>query len=274
MSLHSSLVKKINFAIETLDSFKIEKGLKDDSAIVLSSLFRKIIELSDGVRVSAENGLKAPAGLSYRSLLEAHLTFKYITIDSDHINDRVKAYKINNHKLQIQAIKEAASNDMADENEERFEKILKIHLDEMGKEKYEEVLAEYDRMHYHDRNNRRKFVPKWHALYGGPQSVNQLAEIMGERMGHGDQVGKRMQQLYGYLSQDAHNYLALRDTTRFENGNIELNSIRDTSRINTSNHYEDDFNLMPVQFLLDDAIKTFISIIYPEYEERSNSSST
>lgn len=57
MKPYDLLKESIQFASKQLEVFKATKSLDDVSTMVITALYRKIIELSEGVRVSAANGL-------------------------------------------------------------------------------------------------------------------------------------------------------------------------------------------------------------------------
>ena len=60
MNPYEVLCKVIGFGNKELEDYTTNKDFQGTHPLVLSSLFRKIIELSDGVRVCAETGLSGP----------------------------------------------------------------------------------------------------------------------------------------------------------------------------------------------------------------------
>lgn len=104
MKPYDILNESIKFATKQLEDFKATNSLNNVSTIVIKVLYRKIIELSEGVRVSGANGLSGPALLSYRGLIEAYLAFKYILQDEKLLEDRAKAHKIGYLKEKIAAV--------------------------------------------------------------------------------------------------------------------------------------------------------------------------
>jgi hypothetical protein len=251
MNSYDLLVKSIDVANNLLEDFIIHKGLKDNLTEVLSSLFRKMIELSDGVRVSAENGLKGPAELNYRGLLEAYLGFRYIIEDPKLSVARAAAYKIGYHKHQIEATQYAIDNDFVGNAKAVYEKALLFHTNSLNKTEFYSLLEEFDRL---QNANPRKHLPKWYSLYGGPKSVNKLAKIF-------EEDGRDLlQNMYGFLSTGAHNYLALRDLVLDENGKVSLKK----TRFNFDPDL-DQCNLLHTRTMLTSTMVRFISTLYPEY---------
>lgn len=92
MKPYDLLKEPIQFASKQLEDFKATRSLDDIPTMVITSLYRKIIELSEGVRVSGTNGLAGSALLNYRGLIEAYLAFRYILKDEHLLGDRAKAY--------------------------------------------------------------------------------------------------------------------------------------------------------------------------------------
>lgn len=94
MKPYDVLNESIKFATKQLNNFKANNDLSDISIMVTTALYRKVIELSEGVRVSGANGLAGPAELNYRGLIEAYLALKYILQDEELLIKRASAYKI------------------------------------------------------------------------------------------------------------------------------------------------------------------------------------
>ncbi|MCY9431988.1 DUF5677 domain-containing protein [Bacillus spizizenii] len=120
MNSQQLLSTVIQFADKTLEEYKTSHDFSDTRSMVLVSLFRKIVELSDGVWVCADHGLKSPADLNIRALIEAYLAFKYINEDSNLSTDRAIAYKIGYHKQQIEACDDSLQNPLFNDNKDFY----------------------------------------------------------------------------------------------------------------------------------------------------------
>ncbi|WP_313235815.1 hypothetical protein [Sporosarcina ureae] len=68
-----------------------KRKLDDISSIVVTTLYRRIIEWSEGVCISGVHGLLGPALLNFRGQLEAYLAFTYILQGDSLLEDRSKA---------------------------------------------------------------------------------------------------------------------------------------------------------------------------------------
>ncbi|KFL44623.1 hypothetical protein CH76_02170 [Lysinibacillus sp. BF-4] len=249
MKPYDLLKGSIEFASKQLEAFKVTKSLDDVSTIVITALYRKIIELSEGVRVSAANGLAGPAELNYRALIEATLALEYILKNPAKMDDRSKAYKIGYHKLQINAV----NQEIFSEQERRFlGRGLSYHQKELELEELQEVLIKFNELQNQDR---RGFIPKWYSLDGGPRSINQLAKYLAEE----NEPETLVSNLYGLLSTGAHMYMAL-NSIKKSGGNLTIKPVKATFNCNL-----DEYNFVATRSLLTSAIAKFTREKHPEY---------
>lgn len=249
MKPYDLLKESIQFASKQLEVFKATKSLDDVSTMVITALYRKIIELSEGVRVSAANGLLWSAELNYRGLLEAALSLEYILQDSTKTDDRAKAYKIGYHKQQINAVEQGSLNE---QERALLSRGLSYHQQELALEELQEVLIKFDELQNQDR---RRFIPKWYSLDGGPKSINQLAIYLAEE----DEPETLVSNLYGLLSTGAHMYMAL-NSIRKSGEAITIKPVKATFNSNL-----DEYNFVATRSLLTSAILRFTRAKHPEY---------
>ncbi|MEB2301598.1 DUF5677 domain-containing protein [Lysinibacillus xylanilyticus] len=254
MKPYDILKESIEFGSKQLEDFKATKSLNNVSTIVIAALYRKIIELSEGVRVSGANGLSGPALLSYRGLIEAYLAFKYILQDEALLEDRAKAYKIGYHKEQIDAGNYGLEKASNDDEKKFFELAIQHHTSEIEKEDFQEVLTVYNELQSRDR---RGFIPKWYALNGGPTSIKKLAEFIAEAE---ETDRETVAKLYNFLSTDAHSYMALRSIVE-KDGDLSIKPVR--IHFNSD---KDEYNFIPTRSLLTSTILKFMQSTFPENE--------
>lgn len=253
MKRYEILNESIKFANNQLNSFIKTKDLSDISTLVITALYRKIIELSEGVRVSAANGLAGPAELNYRGLIEASLAFEYLLQDSAKVDDRAKAYKIGYHKQQINAINQA---NLSEQKRESFSRRLNYNQQELELEELQEVLLKFNEL---ESQNRRGFIPKWYSLDGGPKSINQLARDLASENENENQT--LLSNLYGLLSTGAHVYMALNCITKLEE-DISIKPVRANFNSNL-----DEYNFSGTRSLLTSAISKFTQVKHSEYRD-------
>lgn len=249
MNRYEILNESIKFANNQLNSFIKTKDLSDISTLVITALYRKIIELSEGVRVSAANGLAGPAELNYRGLIEASLAFEYLLQDSAKVDDRAKAYKIGYHKQQINAINQ---ENLSEQKRESFSRRLNYNQQELELEELQEVLLKFNEL---ESQNRRGFIPKWYSLDGGPKSINQLARYLARE----NENQTLLSNLYGLLSTGAHVYMALNCITKLEE-DISIKPVRANFNSNL-----DEYNFSGTRSLLTSAISKFTRVKHSEY---------
>lgn len=256
LKYYTVLENTIAFANYGLNQFKESRDLNETTITVVSSLLRKIIELSDGVYVSALNGLKGPAEINYRGVIEAYLAFRYINQNEEERSNRAIAYKIGYHKIQINHVESLGNRSINNSDLSLFQNQLNYHRAELEKEEFRDVLREYNNLQSRTHGG---YIPKWYSLYEGPKSINQLAKHIEENMNNSDDK-KIIVTLYGALSSKAHNLLALSDVGMSETGEITLKSVRSPFNSNV-----DSYNLSAVIYLLNAALNHLTQNFYPEF---------
>lgn len=262
MKPYEVLNETIKFATKQLDDFKQLSKFKkaqdtnDISTMVITALYRKIIELSEGVRVSGANGLRGPAELNYRGLMEAYLSLEFIIDDESLLENRAKAYKIGYHKQQIQSVERVKNKVELPQGKEMYlDQAVKYHKEAMEIEELQEVLAKYNKLHEKDN---RGYLPKWHALYEGGKSFNALATKLADE----DMEEELMADLYSSISVQAHNYMTLSSLFK-EGDNLSIKPVR--ARFNSN---KDEYNFVGTRALLLSSIRNFTSLKYPDYEKQ------
>ncbi|QDQ03675.1 DUF5677 domain-containing protein [Bacillus sp. BD59S] len=257
MNAHEVLGRGIDFGNELLQNYIDSHDNNDTYSMVLLGLFRKIVELSDGVWVCADHELRGPSDLNYRGLIEASLAFKYILEDEELAVNRAIAYKIGYHKHQIEAANYSLQNDNLSHDERMFfENAIQGHERMLEDESFANVLEEWNNL---QQRHRRNYPPKWYSLYSGPNSINALAIHLADT----EEDSELMANLYSFLSINAHNYLALRDYLNTTPNVQGLAGIRYALSPDLS-----EFNLIPTRALLISSILAFTQALFPEYLER------
>lgn len=247
-NIHDLLEYAIDFSNKEIRSFQQNKVVQDLKDGVVSSLLRSIIELSIGVKVTAENGLRAPSEINFRAFIEAYLAIKYILHDEQKSEDRAIAYKIGYHQHQIETAQEAINDAvLLDTNIANMEHAIKEHTNIMNQPAYKSVLDEFTRM-------TNKYAPKWYSLFGGPKSLKQLIEIF-------EDDKNILYKMYSALSKSAHSYIALRGLQPTVNGFVML-PVQETF-----DPIQNTFSLNVITSFLVSSICQFTSTIYPQYNE-------
>ncbi|MDU0076000.1 MULTISPECIES: DUF5677 domain-containing protein [Bacillus] len=251
---HQVLSEVIKFGDDLFEKYKESEDYSDTYSMVIVSLFRKTIELSNGIWVCSDYGLRAPADLNFRGLIEAYLAIKYITNVPSLSNVRAIAYKVGYLKHQLDSSKRYLDNPIMEDDQKNFlRKSIQKFSSELQNKEYKKVLEEYNKL---QKRNKRGYIPKWHSLFGGPISINQLIEELEKN----SEDPKLLRDLYSFLSIDAHNYMALRDiSTVRKDENPHFNSVCYSTNSNI------DFHLDSARALLMHTIVLFTKELYPEY---------
>ena len=161
------------------------KGEENEDGSVFS-LFKHIIEMTDGIDVHVSQSCAVPAIPLVRSSFEALLAMQYI-LESDneyvkrplswmanYINDRISQYKLLDPDTQEgRQFRENAKKDSAgsridwadiDSTKDEIQSLEKV----LARAQFKDVEAE--------RKSQRRKRPQWYSLFGGPQNLRILAQ--------------------------------------------------------------------------------------------------
>lgn len=186
--LASGLTELVNFGTHVFGWCyeETQKPMYDDEVAPLMLQFRHLLEMTDAVQVLVAGGVVHPAKLQLRSALEAVLGMKYI-IDGSlekrshaflvcHLHKKKKFYQRMNRDTQLG--KQFASA-FDDDDLESISIEEDIDLEE-AKESTEEILKSERYKHaeeaYQRRRERSSGSITWYELYGGPETIEQLAQ--------------------------------------------------------------------------------------------------
>ncbi|PDZ49770.1 hypothetical protein CON07_20095 [Bacillus sp. AFS094611] len=200
-----NLNKTIVFAESILDDLKNLNDLKLEHKIVIS-LYRKLLEQTCGGYISAINNLGGPLKIMVRATLETYLALKYILQKEQFIQRRAYSYYIGFlNDIKLDASDWCEHLDLEESHRQNIEFDL-IHISKILDSKLlKKVVAEW-------KNTKRKsgkpYNPKWYSLYGGPQTLQQLAKRL-------EKEDPFIRLYYSSLSQEAHGYNSLEDTNYF-----------------------------------------------------------
>lgn len=257
MTFHEVLSRTIQFSNSVFEEYRETHTYNDTYSMVIVSLYRKIIELSDGLWVCSDHGLKAPAELNFRGVMEAYLAFEYI-LNDEHLSERrAIAYRVGYHIHQIESANYSLNrDDLPVDQRARLNLALANHQQFLNQEEFSEVVHEWNHLQQaHPRN----YPPKWYSLFRGPSSINSLARHLSQDMDDRN----LMSQLYSFLSIGAHNYLALRDYKPTISGEYIFMDVR-----YTINEETDEFSLIPTRAILLSATLNFCHHFFPSKLEQ------
>lgn len=263
MGTMSSLETTILFGEQLIKDYTDNKEM-DSVGMVVLSLLRRIVELSDGVFVSAKHNLDGPASLCFRGLIESYLSFEYILLVPELIDRRALAYYIGyqNQELETAEKKLKTLNKDKDQNDDDikyYEKIIDEYKLLLKRDYLSETVQEWEKVKKKiNKNNKRyKINPKWYSLFNGPTSVNMLARNIAEEKYSKKKLG--IDVLYNYLSLSAHSYSSL-DSFDIIDGKFYLQPTRILKQNN-----EKSFHMYPTIAILISTYLSFIKNKYPQY---------
>lgn len=161
----------------------------DEKAPVFLS-FRHLLELMDSISINMRNSSVEPCKLILRGMLESFLSVSYIlerdpdkrgmAFMTTFLHDRIRGYKQYDFStIQGKSLQKKLSEDrIIGNNPFRVDqKMAKLAIENFSKllksEKYRESESEYQRLRAKNRKSTR--IP-WYSFYGGPNTIQQLAE--------------------------------------------------------------------------------------------------
>jgi hypothetical protein len=260
-----SLSKAIQFAEKLIVDYCKEKQVHTEETVILS-LFRKIVELSDGVFVNADHELEGPATLCFRGVIEAYLSFEYILLEPESIKQRALAYYVSYQYQHLDIGKQIIRGKEKRQNpdgkdKEYYYKVITEYEKILQNDELRETVNEWKRVKkvINQKRRGRPINPKWHSLYNGPKTINRLAIIVQEQK-YKDNDRDLVADLYSMISASAHNYLAL-NAFYTKDGEKILQPIRFSGVDNKR-----DFNITTTRAILTSTAFTFVKIKFPEYE--------
>ncbi|MGD2273171.1 DUF5677 domain-containing protein [Bacillus wiedmannii] len=203
-----NLKKSIAFAENILSDLTQYSDLKLEHKIVIS-LYRQLLEQTCGGYTLAINKLGGPLKIMERSAFETYLALKYILQEEKSIQERAYSYYVGFLKnIQTETYdwaKYPSVDASLKEDIERDMRHISFILDNTILKK---TLNEWDNKRERINKKRKKgqeINPKWHSLFNGPPSINQLAlQLMTK--------DPLISTYYSSLSKEAHGYNSLKDT--------------------------------------------------------------
>lgn len=216
---------------KNLNEFLKKEPKYKDFNIVTIALFRRIIGLSKKIIINTNNGITEGIELDYRGLFETFLGFGYIFKGYENsyetVVERIRSYKVNNHKVLLKTAEKSLKNgDFSVFREERISTFIREQKEILNSSELKNLSNIYKE------KTKGVKTPHWFSLTSEYTSFNKLAEYLGE--------GESMRNLYSVLSQESHGQNCL----------LAINSIGNTFEMK-----------IPLETTLENAIETNISII-------------
>ncbi|QTR88981.1 DUF5677 domain-containing protein [Bacillus cytotoxicus] len=227
-----------------------------DEIMVGMLLYGKVIENLDAIFILLENASEQCAESITRDLFENMLYLKFI-LDTEHFKKRALAYYycyVKNRLTSIGTllsetpkgikIRKYMNKKLPDKNLEQlrdsFEKII-------SEEKFKEIKNEWNRL----KRRNKKYYPKWHRLFDGPEKIRDLAVYCGFEVEYDI--------LYGAYSKQVHSTNALQHLEIIRGGRLGIKRLR--------TYYNPQGSLVAARSFGIAAIKYYIDFFLPELNE-------
>ncbi len=221
----------------------------EDENLVILLAYRYLLEMLDAVIILIKQCAPAPAGLQLRSLFEALLTIEYVTESKSDVRRRAFAYL---YEVELKRKQFYLSQDVSSPEGKAFlrriandpyskewkpardQAALKNRLDEIEKimstPEMRQVEEEYKKT--------RKVIgrrPKWHALYEGPKTIQELADRLRRPATY--------EILYKAWSERVHSSDAVDRILTHNDCGPAVRGLRDPSELNTATDFAITFSI-------------------------------
>ncbi|WP_379134081.1 DUF5677 domain-containing protein [Paenibacillus sp. sgz500958] len=208
----NSLSKNLRFGIYLFESIFKQNKKFELFDLVIFSLYRKLLELTDGIFILIDHNSLGAAQITARSVLEVYLSLSYIVEDKNNMEKRALSYFLFHKEEELKILSKQHSFDLLKT------KYSEAKLQEMNqtirKMKKEHPLKqiEFDKRQLISKIKSeipRKYV-KWYSIYNKTEdeiySVNDLLKYVSKN-------NESIIELYGLLSLEVHGVNSIKDVT-------------------------------------------------------------
>lgn len=220
----NSLSKNIRFGLYIYESLLNHMDELKFSDIVIISLYRKLLELSDGVFILVDHNSQGPANIIARSIVEVYLSLTYITEDKALMENRALCYFLFHKEEELKLLKKQFAYDLLKEKySETTLSQMKASINGLKKEHpFKKIEIDKRNLIKKEQRLKKRYV-KWYSIYNRNDveifSVVDLIEYMG------NSTKKNIKELYALLSLEVHGVNAIKNVRR-ESKKILLDNIR------------------------------------------------
>jgi hypothetical protein len=198
----NSLSKAILAGQQILELSASKVNLKHHDVIIIS-LYRKVLEQTDGLFILLDHDSNSAATSTIRTLYETSIGMQFIFENKDLLANRANSYYVSYMHEQLAWAKEAIKSDELSglyTIEELKEKIANFKSS-LSKEPLKSVNKVWHKEKEKLERKNKHFPPKWYSLYGGAGSFTQLSS----------RFKGTHPMLYAGYSLESHGYSALQN---------------------------------------------------------------
>ncbi|MEX3743539.1 DUF5677 domain-containing protein [Lysinibacillus xylanilyticus] len=247
----------------TSDRWEVDNVTK----FVVISLYRDSIESLDALYILTDHGSQNAAGVSYRHMYEIVLSLLYILNDEKKMKQRAESYYVGMQQFKIIELKKMLKNNNLSKDEKfNLNHQLAIIENSLKQEIIKDTLKEWNKA----KRKNNSYEPKWHSLFGGPNTINKLIKDLKENsdilkvLFEVDGFKNFFESAYSFFSRTAHSYNSL-DNFIPLNSDGSLVTLRPL-RIPTKDVLEGPFRISESIGIIMIASALFILRIFPEYK--------
>lgn len=251
----NSFSKNIRFGLYIYENIFIHKDELKLSDIVIISLYRKLLELSDGVYILIDHNSQGPANIIARSIVEVYLSLTYITEDKVLMENRALCYFLFHKEEELKLLNKRYAYDLLREKySETTLSQMKASIKNLKKEHpFKKIEIDKRNLIKKEQKLKKRYV-KWYSIYNRDDveifSVVDLIEFVGKK------PKNNIKDLYALLSLEVHGVNAIKNV-RKESKKIFLDNIRGLDNNNEQIFYA-------IRSLISKATISLITIYEPE----------
>jgi len=231
----NSISKNIRFGISIYEELlKLSHYTYDIHDLVVISLFRKLLEQSDGVFVLVDHNSWSAAYITSRSIIEVYVSLLYIIDDNNLMKKRALSYILFHKEEELKILKKEKTRDILALRYETNElNTMKNELNKMRNESpFNEIVKKKNDLINKERRNKKRFV-KWYSLYNKEdEEIFSITDLI--RFVDSGNSDNKLNELYSLLSKEVHGVNTIKDIkinnkkAQFEGFRVENKTIEKT----------------------------------------------
>lgn len=226
----NSLSKNIRLGLYIYESLLNRNEELKLSDIVIISLYRKLLEMTDGIFILIDHNSLSPANIIARSIFEVYLALTYITEDKALMENRALCYFLFHKEEELKLLNKQFAYDLLKEKyPEATLSQMKASIKNLKKRHpFKKIEIDKRNLIKKEQKLRKRYI-KWYSIYNRNDveifSVVDLIEYVG------NSTTKNIKELYALLSLEVHGANAIKNVKR-ESKKIYLDNIRESDNNN------------------------------------------
>ncbi|MDH2330473.1 DUF5677 domain-containing protein [Paenibacillus polymyxa] len=239
------LSKCISYGELVIQEIINQKKKITNSDLIVLVIYRKILELLDGLFLLADHQSYSSSVIVLRSLFETSTNFVYILIDPKKIEERTNYYYVGYALEEIKVCEALISNGKNNStfSADKLQKTIDGHFINLNG-KHNEIYKEWMQLKEKLATQRRNpdFYPHWYSVFRGPRSLKQLAEKAN--------LKDIYEQIYSNFSLESHGFVSLTGLRKTKDDGVKFLPLRSDNPLKMQTYLGTRLFLMCTSYLI------------------------